>query len=926
MSTLSIISDIAQWFFITSLKATIVIALIMMLRLVLGDRLPAKWQHALWFLLIVRLVLPINMPTPFSLFNLTDKVPYRPAPPAHLNIEYSSTPIEKPAAVSFNIRKQNPAVDNAVVVQSYSLSVMEIAGLVWLLGLASLLLYAAVLNLVTWLRFRGARPIEDSRLSTILKSSQKKLGVKKNIRLFQIEVTTSPFWFGQFRPRIYFPSALVESLSDKDLEHIFLHELAHFKRKDIFVSMMQTLLQAAHWFNPLIWYSFSRMRNDRETACDEMVLNALGQNRSEAYGLTLISLLRYANRNGLMPVTVGLADTQEDIRHRIDRIANFSIKSKWWEVLMFVLVLVISLLALTSATESASISGEITFQDGAQPDTIYVGLYDYNWRDDFFGGGGEPHALLKLTNTSSYTFNVEPGLYTVVTWGFGYENAHYKVFIENDQTDLEINFALPRTGLPESISHIALIGDYCGWDRNRAAQLTFTDGMWRTEAPDSMHIGQKYKFFVWEKGISDFQDFLIDPSKKPMYRYAPTGKPKQVSLNWGTFDHIYQGEKEFIIDPTKFEHPIKKAAITTQGWELADQFHQLYEDKYMLVLEMVEPLNNPETRHNLDIPAHYYRMRAKWDSLEAEYDPYFKDIFLENKLYLAQLFSPIRPQSRIIFNPEATQYDLKDFFESKAFHQYFTELLSFVKQLDLDSYFYEGDFVYNLCAEIPLYLHKWPDLAQEYDITYDECRAMLDDFVYHARNPHTREAVMYNMHSRLSDLDSTAAAEKYRTLLLKEFPDGFYAQALQRELNHFSWERVSPVPAHDFIVTTIDDQELRLHNFRGRFVFIDFWGTWCKPCTREIENIVTMSQLINNDKLQIIGLVKDEEKPLKKFLEQQKLPYPNALVDEDLLKQWEVQSFPTSFLINPDGHIIAKNIRGPKMGLEIGKEIAKWEF
>ena len=101
MNSLSIISDIARWFFITSLKATIVIALIMTIRLALGDRLPAKWQHALWFLLIVRLVLPINMPTPLSLFNLTDKVPYRPAPPAHLNIEYSPPPIEKPAAVSF---------------------------------------------------------------------------------------------------------------------------------------------------------------------------------------------------------------------------------------------------------------------------------------------------------------------------------------------------------------------------------------------------------------------------------------------------------------------------------------------------------------------------------------------------------------------------------------------------------------------------------------------------------------------------------------------------------------------------------------------------------------------------------------------------------------------------------------------------------
>lgn len=798
MNSLSIISNIASWFFITSLKAAIVIALIMMIRLIFGDRLPAKWQHALWFLLVVRLVLPLNLPTPFSLFNLTDKVPYRPAPPAHLNIEYSLPPVEKPAVLSFEVtRRQNPQdSDNEVLVQSYSFSFMDIAGLMWLLGLAFLLFYAAGLNLATWLRFRKARQIEEARFNRILKSSQRKLDVKKHIRLFQIDKTTSPFWFGQFRPRIYFPSALVESLSDKDLEHIFLHELAHFKRKDIWVSLMQTLLQAAHWFNPLIWYSFAKMRNDREIACDEMVLNALGQNRSEAYGLTLISLLRYANRSGLMPVTVGLADTQEDIRHRIDRIANFSIKSKWWEVLMFFIVLIISLLALTSAIESASISGEITFQNGGRPDTVYIGLYDYNWRDDFFGSGGEPHALLKLTNTSSYTFNVEPGLYTVVTWGFGYENAHYKVFIENDKTDLKINFELPKTGLPETISHIALIGDYCGWDRNRAAQLTFENGVWRTERPDSMQLGQKYKFFVWEKGISGFQEFLIDPSKKPMYRYSPNGTHKQVSLNWGTFDHIYQGEKEFIFDPTKFERPIKKAAIITRGWELADQFNKMPEELYMLELKMVRPLNEQEGRVvKLDIKKHYHTMRAKFDSMEASYDPYFKDIFVEKKLRLHQLFSPIRGDMyQLISKPETPKEQLAAFFESDSFRQNFEDVLALAKQLDPNSFFYANDFVFNLLIEIPQYLNNWPPLSDQYDITVADCRTIIDDFVQNAVNPHTREAILYEMQSRYSDMDSTALAGKYRKMLYDEFPDGFYVQAIEEEKNMSKLVPVETMP------------------------------------------------------------------------------------------------------------------------------------
>ena len=67
-------TDFLKWLLVTSFKATIVIALIMIIRLVLHDRLPAKWHHALWFLLILRLVLPLEMPSPFSIFNMTQKL------------------------------------------------------------------------------------------------------------------------------------------------------------------------------------------------------------------------------------------------------------------------------------------------------------------------------------------------------------------------------------------------------------------------------------------------------------------------------------------------------------------------------------------------------------------------------------------------------------------------------------------------------------------------------------------------------------------------------------------------------------------------------------------------------------------------------------------------------------------------------------
>ena len=53
------------------------------------------------------------------------------------------------------------------------------------------------------------------------------------------------------------------------LRHVFLHELAHLKRFDIAVGLLTAVVQTVHWFNPLVWLAFRRMRDDREVACDD---------------------------------------------------------------------------------------------------------------------------------------------------------------------------------------------------------------------------------------------------------------------------------------------------------------------------------------------------------------------------------------------------------------------------------------------------------------------------------------------------------------------------------------------------------------------------------------------------------------------------------------------------------------------------------
>jgi beta-lactamase regulating signal transducer with metallopeptidase domain len=73
---IDLLIDCSYWLLKTSLKATVVIALIWLIQILLHNRLPAKWHYALWFLLIARLLIPLEIPTPLSIFNWTPDVEY----------------------------------------------------------------------------------------------------------------------------------------------------------------------------------------------------------------------------------------------------------------------------------------------------------------------------------------------------------------------------------------------------------------------------------------------------------------------------------------------------------------------------------------------------------------------------------------------------------------------------------------------------------------------------------------------------------------------------------------------------------------------------------------------------------------------------------------------------------------------------------
>lgn len=132
-----------------------------------------------------------------------------------------------------------------------------------------------------------------------------------------------------------------------------------------------------------------------------------------------------------------------------------------------------------------------------------------------------------------------------------------------------------------------------------------------------------------------------------------------------------------------------------------------------------------------------------------------------------------------------------------------------------------------------------------------------------------------------------------------------------------------------------DGEVIKLSDLRGNVVLIDFWASWCGPCRRENPNVVAAYNKYSEAKFkdakgfEILGVSLDKnQSSWVKAIEQDKLSWPYHMSDlggwgSEPAAIYSVRSIPASFLVNADGVIIAKNLRGQALHIELDKLVKK---
>jgi beta-lactamase regulating signal transducer with metallopeptidase domain/ankyrin repeat protein len=337
--------SLSGWIWEASWQAALIALVVLIVQLVLGGKLTAGWRYGLWLLVIARLLLPDLPASKTSLYN---------AMPLELRAGSLSTrpPLgdqSQPAPASAPSQNASP-VSTPLPPRPFpwreSLVLLWLAGAAWSLGRLAISSYA-FRSLI-----RRTRQSPSPALLADLHEAAATLRMRVP-ELIETPVVDSPAVTGLWRPLVLLPPGLEKKFERSEIRFLLLHELAHIRRGDLWVNMLTCILGAFHWFNPILWMAFRRIRHDREAACDASVLSTQPPANRIGYGEALIKVLEGMQVSKRPQAAVGILESHGQLRHRLRQIAAHARPSRLAVAGGGVVLAILAATLLTRAEEKA---------------------------------------------------------------------------------------------------------------------------------------------------------------------------------------------------------------------------------------------------------------------------------------------------------------------------------------------------------------------------------------------------------------------------------------------------------------------------------------------------------------------------------------------------------------------------------------------
>lgn len=431
------------------LTSSALILALLALRQLFRRTVSRRMQYALWLLVLVRLLVPVNVGT------LAHNVLSAAAPVQTVVEERLDTPVlyvqdgteRRPAQLLPGKESQGdpqsppsdaaqtaPADEYYTVTPTYrTVTLSEALTYVWYAGMAGVGAWFLFTNLHFARALRKARTpyrVEGCRYPVYL-----------------VSALPSPCLFGVLRPAVYLNEKALQS--PDALRFVIAHEQTHARHLDPLWSLLRGVCLTVYWFDPLVWLAAVLSREDCELACDEGTLRALGADERTAYGKALLALVPVCDKpqNPLLGATT-MTSGKRSLKERITRIAeNRQAKA----VAVFAVVALAALVCAVSFTGAPDTTPEVTqewYDAGFTTEDAQACLEFLDWAEGFDGDNAagaswmadgeaslnalEPRAEfarvvrnIRMEELSPFTDSDEKTLYTLgfndgrASYGFG---------------------------------------------------------------------------------------------------------------------------------------------------------------------------------------------------------------------------------------------------------------------------------------------------------------------------------------------------------------------------------------------------------------------------------------------------------------------------------------------------------------------------
>ena len=318
-----------------SVSGALLLLLILGLKPLYKNKFSKRWQYYIWIVVALRFLLPFTPDTTIigSLFEkfdttaITNEIPTTPNVPVP-----ADTGNSKAEPIQTNRETTTAAMREPV--DKYVCLFFIWSALALVLFVRKITVYQGFIQYIK----AGNKEVSDIKILNLLSDCEEKLNIKTRVEISCNPLIASPMLIGFLRPRIILPA---HEWEDKELSYIFVHELIHYRQRDMFYKWLIQIVVCAHWFNPFVYLLEKEVNKSCELSCDEKVISVLDDTARREYGDTLISFLKSNNLYKSSLASVTLTEGAEQLKERLDAIMNFKSKTKTIRVLTVILTLFI---------------------------------------------------------------------------------------------------------------------------------------------------------------------------------------------------------------------------------------------------------------------------------------------------------------------------------------------------------------------------------------------------------------------------------------------------------------------------------------------------------------------------------------------------------------------------------------------------------